>query len=106
MGQDTKAKPAARWALPKERSEERRMIQREQDEAKVSRIGSPAGQHRDLPYSIELWGLASGDVVERVLARAASAPLARAIFKAAQTEHPDRRITLRRGARIIADSAA
>jgi hypothetical protein len=31
--------------------------------------------------------------------------LARAIFKAAQTEHPDRRITLSRGSRLIADTA-
>jgi hypothetical protein len=41
-----------------------------------------------------------------VLARAAHAPLGRAIFKAAQEELPDRRITLRRGARIVADSGA
>jgi hypothetical protein len=42
--------------------------------------------------------------VERVLARAAGSALARAIFKAAQQEYPDRRITLRRGARLIAEA--
>jgi hypothetical protein len=41
-----------------------------------------------------------------VLARAAHAQLGRAIFKAAQEELPDRRITLRRGSRIVADSSA
>jgi len=45
------------------------------------------------------------DVIERVLARAANALLARAIFKAAQGEHPGRRITLRRGSHIVADSS-
>ena len=40
------------------------------------------------------------------LARAVNAQLARAIFRAATGEHPGSRITLRRGARIIADTAA
>jgi hypothetical protein len=52
---------------------------------------------------IELWDH-DGRSPQRVLARALNAPLARALFKAAQKEHPDRRILLRRGARIIADS--
>jgi len=30
--------------------------------------------------------------------------LARAIFKAAQGEHPERRITLRKGNRVLSDS--
>ena len=34
----------------------------------------------------------------------ASAPLARAIFKAARTEYPDRRVTLSRGKRVVAES--
>jgi len=42
---------------------------------------------------------------DRVLARAVNAALARAIFKAAQKEHPDRRILLLRGTRTLADSA-
>jgi hypothetical protein len=32
--------------------------------------------------------------------------LARAIFRAARDEHPESRITLGRGSRIVADSAA
>jgi hypothetical protein len=57
----------------------------------------------DLPYRIELWD-ARNRKVERLLARAARATLARAIFKAAQQEYPERRITLRRGARVIAEA--
>ena len=60
----------------------------------------------DLPYRVDLWQASRHDAVERVLARAVSAALARAIFQAAQAEHPDRRITLSKGARVIADSAA
>ena len=57
----------------------------------------------DLPYQIELWR-ADANELERVLARAASMQLARAIFKAAQGEHPERRITLRKGNRVLSDS--
>jgi hypothetical protein len=59
----------------------------------------------DLAYRIELWQAPRHDAVERVLARAVSAALARAIFQAAQSEHPERRITLSKGAHVIADSA-
>jgi hypothetical protein len=59
----------------------------------------------DLPYQIELWRDHEGEALERVLARASTAELARAIFKAAMTEYPARRITLRRGSRTMADSA-
>jgi hypothetical protein len=82
------------------------MVGREQQNAKVSRIARRASPTENLPYRVELWDAVDRDAVERVLARAFNAPLARAIFKAAQTEHPDRRITLRRGSRLIADSAA
>lgn len=81
------------------------MIGREQDEASVSRLGSPAKPEETLPYRIELWGGADRTVIERVLARAFSPQLARAIFKAASSEHPGRRVTLSRGSRILADSA-
>jgi hypothetical protein len=57
----------------------------------------------NLPYLIELWG-AHDNRVERVLARAARISLARAIFKAADEEYPNRRLTLRRGERIISDN--
>ena len=59
----------------------------------------------ELPYRIELW-LEDREEVERLLARALSAPLAHAIFRAAQLEHPQRRVTIRTGDRIIANSQA
>jgi hypothetical protein len=68
-----------------------------------ARISSPPSE--ELPYRIDLWGADGDNGVERVLARAASMQLARAIFKAAQSEHPHRRITLCRGNRIVSDSA-
>ena len=77
-----------------------RMMQSKDRIAKVE-----AAAPEELPYRVELWHDGVGDEVERVLARAANAQLARAIFKAAQGEHPQRRITLRRGNRVIADSA-
>ncbi|MBV8752087.1 MAG: hypothetical protein JO328_04425 [Hyphomicrobiales bacterium] len=67
------------------------------------RTGSPPSE--ELPYRIDLWRADGENGVERVLARAASVQLARAIFKAAQGEHPQRRITLCRGNRIVSDSA-
>jgi hypothetical protein len=76
-----------------------------QDKATISRTGTPSRPPEDLPYRIELWHPDSRDSVERVLARALNVQLARAIFKAAQSEHPERRITLRKGNRIIADSS-
>ena len=75
---------------------------REQEKSSVVRPEETPGEA--LPFSIELWEEARGEAVERVLARAQNAPLARAIFKAVVTEHPGRRITLRSGARLLADS--
>ena len=80
------------------------MVEREQQKSKVATLGAAGAQQEKLPYRVELWASAEREI-ERVLARAFNAPLARAIFKAARSEHPDRRITLRRGSRIIADSA-
>jgi hypothetical protein len=57
-----------------------------------------------LPYRIELWDRDTAQ--RRMLARAINAQLARAIFRAATDEHPEARITLRRGNRIVADSDA
>jgi hypothetical protein len=71
--------------------------------AKVGRLGVVATQTDKLPYSIELWD-DDREALERVLARALDAQLARAIFHAARKEHPEARILLRRGARTIADS--
>lgn len=56
-----------------------------------------------LPYRIDLWSMGSENF-ERTLARAASGHLARAIFSAAQTEFPGRRITLQRDTIIVADT--
>ena len=81
------------------------MIERVQHRGKVVRGDTPIGAKETLPYRIELRGAGDADAVERVLARAFNAALARAIFKAARGEHPDRRITLSRGARLIDDSA-
>ena len=78
------------------------MTRRQQDEDKVVPIGGPAGASDPLPYVIELWDLAR-QAPERVIGRAASAMLARAIFTAAQTEHLGRRIVLRRGEKVIAE---
>jgi hypothetical protein len=62
-----------------------------------------AASDETLPYKIELWD--EGRIgVQRVLARIASSVLARAAYEAAVSEHADRRIILRRGARLIADS--
>ncbi len=81
------------------------MVRRGQEARRAVRPHGPVeGGTDNLPYCIELWNSAH-TAVEQTLARAASAPLAQAIFKAARTEHPDRRVTLRRSTRIIADSA-
>jgi hypothetical protein len=72
--------------------------------AKDGRVSVLAAQTEKLSYSVELWDR-DAQALERVLARAFSPQLARAIFRAAQKEHPDQRILLRRGTRTIADSA-
>jgi hypothetical protein len=70
-----------------------------------TRMRAAARPSEDLPYRIELWRADAANEVERVLARAASMALARAIFKAAQGEHPQRRIVLCKGTRVVSDSA-
>lgn len=57
-----------------------------------------------LPFVVELW-TQDGKDVETVLARVQSASLSNAVFNASRTDFPDRRITLRRGVRVILDSA-
>jgi hypothetical protein len=79
------------------------MVGRGQDKSKLLRLRAPPSAE-SLSYWIELWE-SKGNSVERVLARAFNAELARVIFKAARTEHPDRRITLRRGAKVLSDTA-
>lgn len=58
-----------------------------------------------LPYVIELWHREGRHGDQLVLARAQNAELARVIFKAAMNEYPERRVTLRKGTQIIAESA-
>ena len=78
------------------------------EKAKLPRRGkrrAPGGAYESakLPYRVEMWN--EGEC-ERVLALAAQASLARAIYTAAVGEHPDRLIVLARGATILARSAA
>ena len=72
--------------------------------AKDGRVSVLAAQTEKLSYRVELWDL-DAQTLERVLARAFSPQLARAIFRATQKEHPDQRILLRRGTRTVANSA-
>jgi len=65
---------------------------------------NPPRSAEELPYRIELWRTDKHDEVEKVLARAVSAQLARAIFQTAMEEHPQRRITLCKGKQILSDS--
>lgn len=83
------------------------MVRRGSETPKVVALSDRAaagGGPDDLPYVIELWD-AARPAVERVLARAANARLARVMFTAACGDYPERRVTLRRGKRTIADSA-
>jgi hypothetical protein len=80
------------------------MAQRETLRARSLLGNSAPPPTGNLPYAVALWRKGDRELIERVLARAPSAALARAIFKAAQTEHPERRITLHRGERLIADT--
>ena len=80
------------------------MDKREHDEPIALPLGEGAGLEEDLQFRIELWDGADKARRERLLARAANMRMARAIFEAARESYPDRRITLRRGSRLIADS--
>lgn len=76
-----------------------------QGKDKATRSSAAPAETEELPYRVELWHDGVGDAVERVLGRALNSQLARAIFSAAQGEYPNRRITLRKGSRVIVDSA-
>ena len=75
------------------------MVEREEPSKVLPIAHAPAAAR--LPYVIELWNL-TRDTPEKVIARAASALLARAIFSAAQGEHLGRMIVLRRGSHVLA----
>ncbi len=61
-------------------------------------------EKEDFPYRVTIWVEESTSGV-KVLARAANVVLARAIYVAALTENPGRRITLDRGLETISDSS-
>jgi hypothetical protein len=82
------------------------LVNRHQMQEKSPITSIPADAEGELSYWIELRKLDDPDAVESVLARALNAELAHAIFRAAQSEHPERRITLRKGDRIVADTLA
>ncbi len=81
------------------------MMDRENDRIVALQASAAAETHRseDLPFASELWD--AQNTVERVIARASNPQLARAIFGSAQKEYPERRITVRRGAETLLDSA-
>lgn len=56
----------------------------------------------DLDYQVELWDSRGG--IERLIARVAILSAARAAYEASVAYYPGRPITLRHGARVIADS--
>jgi hypothetical protein len=58
-------------------------------------------ENEALPFTVEISDRPEG---ERILARAASASLARAIYGAARTDFPHARLLLKRGSEIILDS--
>jgi hypothetical protein len=68
---------------------------------RVSQSGPPRSP--DLPFRIELWNEPGGEV-ERVVARAYSANLAEAIFKAACEQYPGRRLSLWHGRECVAQT--
>lgn len=73
------------------------------DKSNVAAFEAPPANPTRLPYAVELWNLPRTGC-ERVLGRAGSVGLARAIFTAALAEHLGRRIVLRRGAQVLAES--
>ncbi len=82
------------------------MSGREDDRIVALQLSASAAAEQkndDLPFAVELWDAEAGKV-ERVIARASSGQLARAIFSTAREEFPERRITLRRGAETVLDS--
>jgi hypothetical protein len=81
-------------------------VQRSSSGTNRSRTDDHLRTRDELPYVIELWNVDDTPEIERTLARAANAQLARAIFKAAREEHPGRRVTMRKGVRIVVDTSS
>jgi hypothetical protein len=73
------------------------MIAPNQSRAKRERAtAGPSARMPDLPFRIELWDQEERGV-ERIVARAHSANLAQAIFRAACEQYPGRHLRLWRG---------
>lgn len=79
------------------------MIKGEDEGSRIVPMGAPVGASARLPYTVELWSLTRTEP-ERIIGRAASAVLARAIFTAAEREHLGRLVRLRRGAHVLAET--
>jgi hypothetical protein len=73
------------------------------DQDRIVAIGAHPATSSRLPYTVELWNMGR-TAPERVIGRAASVVLARAIFTAAQSEHLGRLIRLKRGAQVLAEA--
>jgi hypothetical protein len=74
-----------------------------EDEDRILPLEAPPSGSSGLPYTIEVWDLARTRP-DRVLGRAASMVLARAVFTAALSEHLGRKVVLRRGSKVVAQS--
>ena len=80
------------------------MIEFEAKEPAVSDVDPRSDSAGDLPYIVEFWDTERDE--RRVLARAANASLAHAIFRTACEENPDRSVVLKLGSQIIAERTA
>lgn len=79
------------------------MNERGHEDRAPPRSGS-ADPGEPLPYAVELWDVAR-DGPERVLGRAASILLANAVFAAAQADYVGRKLVLKRGDKVLAESS-
>jgi len=75
----------------------------DEENGNVAPLSGPPLEPDDLPFAVLLYDLPRA-AIERVLAKAASATLARAIFVAAQSEHLGRKIALVRAGQVISES--
>ncbi|HEY4113352.1 MAG TPA: hypothetical protein VGM17_04760 [Rhizomicrobium sp.] len=78
------------------------MIAPQQPKAKKERRTGPASASFDLPYRVELWD-ERREKIERIVARAHSETLARAIFTSACEQYPGRHLSLWRGRERLAE---
>lgn len=89
--------------MAKQRSESVFSMDHSSSHSGSSSDGRVHAEPDGLAFTVALSDPADG---ERVLGRAASAPLARAIFIAACTEYPSRRVILKRGEATLQDTGS